>query len=418
MQPAPETPPPDVPKGAAHSGIGFREFVLMISAMMAMNALATDAMLPALGQIGLSLGVPEEHRWQWIVTAFLLGFGAAQIVYGPLSDRFGRRPILAWGIIFYALANLASAVAPTFELLLASRVAQGIAIASTRIVVVSVVRDCYAGRQMARVMSLAFLVLLAVPILAPSLGQLIMLAAPWRAIFAALAVYGVVVLWWLLRRLPETLHPEYRRPINVASIASAMRRTLSERQSLGYTLAQTLMISAVYAYINSMPLIFNDVFKAPALFPLIFALTGMALAVSALLNARIVVRVGTRRVSHTALLVFILFAGIHTYVASHGEGVVTFTILQAMTMFCFALAASNFGAMAMEPLGAIAGTAASVQGFVSTVVGAIVGFAISQRFDGTTLPMVAGFLACGVGALVIVLVTERFQLFHPRIGAP
>ncbi|MBB6250623.1 multidrug effflux MFS transporter [Nitrospirillum iridis] len=416
MQLAPNAVAPDVPRNAPHHGIGFTEFVLMVSSMMAMNALGTDSMLPALGEIGRSLGVTEETRWQWIVTAFLLGFGGAQIIYGPISDRFGRRPVLLWGIAFYALGNLAAALAPSFGLLLAARVAQGVAVASTRIVVVSVVRDCYGGRQMARVMSLAFIILLAVPILAPSLGQLIMLVAPWHAIFACLAVYALLVLVWLWRRLPETLHPEYRRPINVKSILAAARQTVTERQAVGYMLAQTLMMSAVFAYINSLPPIFDTVFKAPALFPLIFALTGMALAVSALLNARLVIRVGTRRMSHTALLGFIVFAGIHTAVARHGEELVTFTTLQALTMFCFGLAASNFGAMAMEPLGAIAGTAASVQGFISTVVGALVGFVISQHFDGTTLPLIGGFLGCGIGALVIVLITERFRLFRPHMG--
>ncbi|TWB69217.1 DHA1 family bicyclomycin/chloramphenicol resistance-like MFS transporter [Nitrospirillum amazonense] len=416
MQLATDAPPPDVRKDDPHAGIGFTEFVLMVSAMMAMNALGTDSMLPALGQIGRSLDVVDEPRWQWIVTAFLLGFGGAQILYGPISDRYGRRPILLWGIVFYALGNLAAALAPTFELLLAVRVVQGIAVASTRIVVVSVVRDCYAGRQMARVMSLAFMILLAVPILAPSLGQLIMLVAPWRAIFACLAAYALAVVLWLWRRLPETLHPEYRRPIDVPTILSAARQTVTDRQAIGYTLAQTLMISAVFAYLNSMPPIFDQVFKAPQLFPLIFALTGMSLAVSALLNARIVVRLGTRRLSHSALLGFILFTGIHTIIARHGESLPVFTVLQALTMFCFGLATSNFGAMAMEPVGAIAGTAASVQGFISTVLGALVGFVISQHFDGTTLPLVGGFLCCGVGALAIVLVTERFQLFHPRMG--
>ncbi|HLY55351.1 MAG TPA: MFS transporter, partial [Stellaceae bacterium] len=214
-----------------HRGIGFVEFVAMISSMMAMNALATDIMLPGLAEIGSSLGVVDENARQWIVTAFLLGFGGAQVVYGPLSDRFGRRPLLLVGVAFYSIFNLAAALAPSFGVLLALRVLTGVAIASSRVVVISVVRDCYSGREMARVMSLALLVMLAVPILAPSLGQAIMLAYSWRGTFWVLALFGAVVIVWMLFRLPETLHPEYRREISLPSILDATRRTLTDRQS-------------------------------------------------------------------------------------------------------------------------------------------------------------------------------------------
>jgi len=409
---------PHVAAAGPHAGIGFREFVAMVAAMMAMNALAIDTMLPALPQIGGSLGVTDENQRQWIITAYLLGFGGANILYGPISDRFGRRPILLGGMAFYALFSLGTAITPTFELLLACRVLQGIAVAATRTVTVSVVRDCYGGRQMARVMSLAMMVFIIVPVLAPSLGQLLMLFVPWRGLFAALCLYGVAVTAWAGLRLPETLHPEYRRPIAISTILAGMRRTLTERQAVGYMLTQTVITSALFGFINSVEPIFADVFHKPRLMPAVFAAIASMMAVSSLINSRIVERLGTRRVSHTALLGFIAIELVHLAIAMSGhETIRSFALCQALAMFCFGLSMGNFGAMAMEPLASVAGTAASLQGFVTTLGGALLGFVISQSFDGTTVPMTAGFVSAGVAALVIILITEGGRLFRPRMGS-
>ena len=408
---------PHVAVPGKHAGMGFREFVAIVAAMMAMNALAIDTMLPALPQIGGSLGIAEENSRQWIVTAFLLGFGFAQIVYGPLSDRMGRRPLLLGGMAFYALFSTGAALSTSFPMLLVFRVLQGFAVASTRVVTVSMVRDCYGGRQMARVMSLAFMVFLAVPALAPSIGQLIMQIFPWRGLFAVLAIYGLVVLAWAVRRLPETLHPEFRRPMDVGTVFAALRTALTTRQSLGYMLTQMVITGALFGFINSVEQIFRDDFHAPRLMPIIFASIAGTMGIASLINSRIVERLGTRRVSHTALIGFIVAEVIHLgIVLSGGETMLTFAICQALTMFCFGLMMGNFGAMAMEPLAEIAGTAASVQGFVTTVGGAAIGFAIGQHFDGTTLPMVAGFALAGTLGLAIVFVTEGGKLFQPHMG--
>jgi DHA1 family bicyclomycin/chloramphenicol resistance-like MFS transporter len=409
---------PHVAAAGPHAGIGFREFVGIVAAMMAMNALAIDTMLPALPQIGGSLGIVDENVRQWIVTAFLLGFGVAQIFYGPLSDRFGRRALLLGGMGAYALMSTGVALSTSFPMLLTFRVLQGVAVASTRVVTVSMVRDCYGGRQMARVMSLAFMVFLAVPVLAPSIGQLIMLVFPWRGLFAMLAGYGLVVFLWAFRRLPETLHPDYRRPIEFGTIATAFRLALTTRQSVGYMLTQTVIMGALFGFINSVQQIFSDTFHAPRLMPAVFAGIAGMMAVASLINAQIVERLGTRRVSHGALIGFVAIEFVHLGITYAGhETVLSFAICQAIAMFCFGLSTGNFGAMAMEPLAAIAGTAASVQGFVSTVGGALLGFAIGQHFDGTTVPMTAGFALFGLAGLAIVFVTEGGRLFKPRMGA-
>jgi DHA1 family bicyclomycin/chloramphenicol resistance-like MFS transporter len=398
--------------------IGFREFVALIAALMAINALGIDVMLPALPKMGAALGIEDENQRQWIIAAYMFGFGAAQLIYGPLADRHGRRPVLLTSLVLFALASFAATFAYDFETIVIARALQGVACASARVLAISIVRDCYQGRQMARVMSLAFIVFLAVPILAPSIGQAIMLVAPWQWIFHALAIYAVILIAWMGLRLPETLHPEDRRAIAPREIATAAKLVLTDRFSLGYTLASTLMFGSLIGFINSAQQIFADVFEAARYFTLVFAGVAGFMGLSSFLNSRIVERLGTRRVSHTALLGFIAVAAGHVAVAAAGaETLVTFSLFQAATMFCFGLAGSNFGSMAMEPVGHIAGTASSIQGFISTLGGTAIGLAIGQSFNGTSLPVAAGYLIVGVLALVVVLVTERGRLFQARNAA-
>lgn len=393
--------------------MGFRQFVAYIAALMATNAIAIDSMLPALPEIGHALGIDTANHTQFVVTAYLLGFGAAQIIYGTLSDRFGRKPVLLFGLAIYVLASVVAAFAGSFAVMMAARVSQGIGAAASRVLATSIVRDCYAGRQMAQVMSLAFIVFLAVPILAPSIGQIIMLVAPWRAIFGLLTLFGAVLIAWTVLRLPETLHPEDRVPISAAGISHAGMAVIRSRITVGYMLAMTMVMGGLFGFINSAQQIFADAFHAPYLFTTVFALIAVFMALSSLLNARIVGRLGMRRVSHTALLGYIGVSILHLGIVLLGlETIWSFAILQAALMFCFGLVASNFNAMAMEPVGHVAGTASSLLGFVSTVGGALLGFLVGQHFDGTTLPLSVGFAIFGIVALGLVLFAERGRLFH------
>jgi MFS transporter, DHA1 family, multidrug resistance protein len=405
--------------GEAHPGMGFREFVTFIAAVMAINALGIDTMLPALPDMGRSLGIAQENQRQWIIAAFVFGFGSAQLFYGPLADRFGRRPILIGSIGMFVVTSIVAAYADSFATMIAARLLQGISSASTRVLAISMVRDCYSGRRMARVMSLAFMIFMGVPVLAPSIGQLILLVAPWPAIFFFLAGFGAIVVLWAALRLPETLRPEQRRAIAPREVIDATRTALTDRTALGYTLASTMLFGSLMGFIVSSQQIFADTFHVPDLFPIIFALAAGTMGVAAFFNSRIVERLGTRRVSHSALIGFIGVSALHLLCAAVGlETVWSFAIFQSATVGCFALAGSNFGSMAMEPVGHIAGTASSIQGFISTVGGALIGTAIGQSFDGTTVPVAAGYLIVGVAALLIVLVTERGRLFRPHHASP
>jgi DHA1 family bicyclomycin/chloramphenicol resistance-like MFS transporter len=400
---------------------GFREFVVLMAGLMALNALAIDAMVPALPAIGRALRVLDENQRQLVVSAYVLGFGTTQLIYGPLSDRYGRKPVLMVSLVLYILFGLACAAAWSFPLLLVARLCQGAAAASTRVLVVSIVRDRFEGAAMARLMSLVFLVFLLMPVLAPTFGQLTLLIASWRAIFFGLALFAAMMFAWTLIRLPETLRPEFRRPLSARAMLEGARETLTNRQSLGYTLAFTVMMGALMGYINSIQQIIFDVFNRPELIAATFAGVAVPMAITSYANSRLVERVGTKRIAHLGLCLFTTFAGIHLLLASSGESLGAFILLQGLTMGSFGLASANFGALAMQPLGHVAGTASSVQGTIGTIVGAFVGLFIGQSFDGTVIPLVTGFLGAGLAGLLVVALTERGRLFgtdDPTVRRP
>jgi DHA1 family bicyclomycin/chloramphenicol resistance-like MFS transporter len=350
----------------------------------------------------------------------MTGMAVGQLFWGMMSDRFGRRRILLTGLGLYVLAALVCTLAGNFQTLLAWRFVHGLAAASV-VVIRSVIRDLYSGRHMARVMSLTFVVFLMVPIIAPSLGQVILLIAPWRFIFAVLGIFAAIVGGWVALRLPETLHAEYRMTLTRSHITHALRLVLGNRISLCYTMAMMVMFGSLMAYVGEVQQIFSETFHRPNLMPSMFALCAVFMGMAAYWNSRIVERLGMRRISHAALLAFIGIAVLHTAVAAMGlEQIWTFVLFQSAAMAAFGLSVSNFGAMAMEPVGAVAGVAASLQGFMSTFMGALVGAFIGRQFNGTTVPLAAGGIACGLLALGCVLLAEKGRLFsahHAGDGA-
>ncbi|HEX6660336.1 MAG TPA: multidrug effflux MFS transporter [Sphingomicrobium sp.] len=398
---------------------GMREMTAMLAGLMALNAFAIDAMVPALPNIGQSLHVAEENHRQLVVVAYFVGFASTQLVWGPLADRFGRKPILGAGVILYGLFALLCAFAGTFPLLIAGRVAMGASAAVTRVLVIAMVRDLFEAEAMARVMSLVFMVFMLVPVLAPNIGQAILLVASWRAIFIVLAVYALAMLLWSWRRLPETLHPEYRRSLNPREMLGAVWDTVRERQSRGYTIALTIIFSALIAYISSIQQIVFDAFGEGRFIGLVFAAVAAPMALASWANSRVVGRFGLRRVGHTAAAALVFVTAAHAGLALVGlENLITFILMQALTMCCFAFASSNLGTLAMEHMAPIAGTASSVQGVISTLCAAMIGFAIGQSFDGTVTPYLIGTALCAFFGFVAIVLTEPNRMFAPMQAVP
>ncbi len=405
------TKPSAAVDGAA-AQIGFAEFVALIAVTMACQALAIDAMLPAFPVIVRTLHVANENHGQWILTAYMVGMGCGQLFWGMISDRFGRRPVLLCGLALYAAAALSCALTGSFHGLLLWRFIHGLAAASVT-VCRSVIRDLYSGRAMARVMSLTFVVFLMVPIIAPSLGQLILWLAPWRYIFVSFGVFASIAWAWVWLRLRETLHPEYRMTLTYRHIAGGVRLVLTNRASLCYTLALTVMFGSLIAYVGMVQQIFSEVFHHPTWMPGMFALCAVTMGFAAFTNSRIVERLGMRVISHAAILGSIAIAALHIVVVFLGlETLWSFVAFQAVSMSCFSFSVSNFGAMAMEPVGAVAGIGASLQGFISTFLGALIGAVIGRQFNGSTMPLAVGALCCGVIGLAFVLFAEKGRLFQ------
>jgi len=399
---------------------GTREMTVMLAGLMALNAFAIDAMVPALPNIGQSLHVVEENSRQLVVVAYFVGFASSQLLWGPLADRFGRKPVLGAGILLYGIFALLCAFAGSFPLLIAGRVAMGASAAVTRVLVVAMVRDLFEAEAMARVMSLVFMVFMLVPVLAPNIGQLILLVASWRAIFFVLAGYALVMLVWSSWRLPETLHPEYRRSLNPRAMFAAVRETVSEPQSRGYTLATTIIFSALIAYISSIQQIVFDAFGEGRFIGLVFAAIAAPMALASWTNSRVVERFGLRRVGHSGAAALIVITGLHAAIALTGhENLIVFVVLQSLAMASFAFCSSNLNTLAMEHMAHIAGTASSVQGVIGTLGAAIIGFTIGQSFNGTPTPFLVGTAICAALGFLVIILTEPKRLFaRIRIEGP
>jgi DHA1 family bicyclomycin/chloramphenicol resistance-like MFS transporter len=388
------------------------EFIALIAALMALNALAIDVMLPALPAMGEALKVAHENERQYVLTAYLIGFGIAQLFFGPISDRFGRRPPLLIGLSIYVVAAALAVIAPNFFTLLILRFIQGVGAASTRVVGQSAVRDRFSGRTMAEVMSLIFMVFMAIPVVAPSIGQLLLFSGHWELIFLFMAVLATLVAAWAYFRLSESLTEENRRPLHPRVVAEGFGLVFSNRSALFYGVSSIFVMGALFGFIGTAQQIYVDIYGLGAWFPIAFAGVAGLMAVSSFLNSRIVGRFGIRRVTHAALVSFTVMSGIWLLLAmSDLLPFPVFMTVFALTMFTFGMVGSNTQALAMEPLGAVAGTASSVFGFMQTVGGAAIGAWIGAHYDGTVVPTAAGFFILAMIAIGCVVIAEKGKLF-------
>ena len=399
--------------------IPIAELVALSAAMMALNAFAIDMMLPALGQIGSELGAANANDRQLIVVAFVIANGVAQLFFGPLVDRFGRKTILMWSIGGYILGSALCIVAPSFFLLLCARAFQGFTTAGARVAAVAIVRDQCSGRKMAEVMSIAVTVFMAAPIIAPAIGQGVLLVGPWRWIFGALLAYGLIAAIWMWIRIPETLNVADRQTLRPGPIVSAYRDFLRHRIAMGYTVASALCFGALFGYISASEQIFLETFEIGDGFAIAFAAIAASLGVATLLNARLVSRYGMRRLSHAALVLFASVNLVHiSWALLFGESFYLFMTMMSLSFFALGLIAPNANSIALEPMGHIAGAAAAANGFFGTFVAGLLGGVIARFYDGTVLPIVCGFFFLGVAALILVFWTEKGALFRPHHQDP
>ncbi len=400
----------------------FGEFVTLIALMMSIVAFSIDSLLPAFGPIQAHFGVQDPNDLQLVIYAYMAGFGACQLIAGPFADMVGRRPVMVVGLAIYLAGTVLAFLAPGFGWLIAARIVQGMGAAATRVLVVTLVRDRYEGREMAKVMSLVMMLFITVPIIAPALGSLILAVTDWHAIIVAMFLLGAGILAWFMARMPESLRPDYRKPVSAASVGADIGRILRSRLAFGYSTAMLLAIGVVMTYVGMAAQVFQtDVYRlGPVGFPLAFGAIGLLMGLASFVNSRLVMRLGMRKLSHAGLVAFIGVAALMLAVSLAYGGVPPLAIflpLLGVSHFLASLMMPNFNAMAMERFGDIAGTASSFIGFYSTVGSAVIAGLIARTFDSTLIPLCAGYLGLGLACLGAVLVAERGRLFRPHHAA-
>ncbi len=395
----------------------FAEFVVLLAFMVSIVAMATDIMLPALSMIGADLGVADPNDVQLVVSSLFFGFSIGQLVVGPLSDTYGRKAIIFVGYVVFILGCILSIVSTDLTTMLTGRFLQGLGAAAPRIVSMSLVRDGYAGRAMARIMSIIMSVFILVPALAPAIGQGVIMVLPWPYTFVVLLAMAVVAAVWFGARQPETLARENRRALSVGNLVSGCIEVLSIRTAYGYTLAMGFIFGAFLSYLGASRQIFQDTLKVGDMFAVYFGVAALAIGAAALLNSVLVMRLGMRLLTHSALVALVLLSGVFLAVfhALGGQPSVSlFMTWQLAAFFCVGILFGNLNALAMEPLGHIAGLGAALIGSISTLISLPFGWLIGQMYDGTVLPLVGGFFSLGLAALIAALWTERALLFRVR----
>jgi len=383
----------------------FAEFVILVSMMMSLTALSIDAILPALSQIGSDLNVQNANDRQLVVSMIFLGLAFGQLFFGPLSDKTGRKPAIYAGYGLFIAGSLLSIFSVSFSMMLFGRLLQGAGVSAPRAVTLALVRDQYEGRAMARVMSFVMTVFILVPMIAPIMGQTILLFSGWRSIFGVFVLLAAFTLLWFALRMPETLAPEDRAPFSLERIIGATREILRTRIALGYTVTAGLVSGAHLGYLNSAQQVFQEQYTLGELFPLFFAVTAFSIGLASFLNARLVVRFGMRLLVRWALLVIfgLSIAIFGVALLSAGQPPLWFFMVYLMLVFfCIGILFGNMNALAMEPLGHIAGIGAAVVGSLSTLISVMLGTMIGRSYNGTILPLVAGIAILTGLALVVV----------------
>ncbi len=382
--------------------LGRFEFIALVAALIAINAFAIDVMLPGLQQIGAGLGEPDPNRRQLVIPAYMLGFGILQMVFGPLSDRYGRRRPLLVGLVIYCIAALSAYAVSDFNSLVLLRFVQGAGAAASAVIAMALVRDLFVGDDMAKTMSLVFMVLMLSPIFAPILGQFLLVALDWRGLFAFMAGLGAIVTVWVWMRLPETLKPENKRPFGIMPMIEGFGIVFSNRVSLRYIMATALLFGGLFGFLTSSQQIYVSIYQVGLWFPAFFAAGGAAAAVGGFVNSQLVNTYGMRRIAFLALVVFCAASAVMLILGyANALPVWLFFAISTLQFFTFSMVMPNFGALALEPLGEVAGTAASAQGFLQMVLGAGIGALVGQMFDGTVMPLAIAQLVLSLAAMAL-----------------
>ncbi len=393
------------------SGVSPKEFTVLVAMLMSIVAISIDALLPALGIIGKELGATTANQPQLLISMLFLGLAFGQLICGPLSDALGRRPILFGGFSLYVVGTVICYQAESLEVLMFGRFIQGLGVAGPYISAISLVRDLFHGAQMARIMSLVMMIFVLVPAIAPTLGQAIMFVADWRGIFEMYLVYAGILVLWVIFRLKETLPKSNRIAFSRKGFYDGFKEVLTNRITASYTVCMGLFFGSFIGYLNSSQQIFQVQFETGSMFSVYFGLLALVLGASSLMNSRIVEKYGAKLIAFRSICVVVivstLFLCLHAFVDIQ---LWMFLIYAATIFFSFGLLFGNFNALAMEPMGHVAGIASAVIGSVSSIMSLSIGTIIGQMYNNTLVPVSSGFMVMGTLALCLMFWAEKGRL--------
>jgi DHA1 family bicyclomycin/chloramphenicol resistance-like MFS transporter len=402
---------------ANNKKIHYSELIILLALMTSLGALSIDLQLPAMPLILQSFGLTQANEQQWIITAYMLGFASAQIFYGPLSDTYGRKPILIFGLVIYVIASLACIFAESYWVFLMARATQGIGAAAARIMINAITRDFFKGNEMAKVTSLVMLIFIMVPVFAPSLGGLILWLSEWHTILYVFVGFGMLTLIWSLIRLPESLKPEDKKDLNLKQLVTTFKKVISEPMSMTFAIISGVIFSGFMAYLNSAEQIFSQLYNEKEAFPIIFGMIAIFFGIAAFVNSKIVMKYGAMKVTYYAMHMMIisnLIALIFTIYFKGLPPLWLFATNLGVINICIGLVYGNVMAIAMLPLGRMAGMGASVIGMISAFLAAGIGILISQQLTDSIFPITIGFLSTSILAFLLMFKYRNRELTEPE----
>ncbi|WP_111684134.1 multidrug effflux MFS transporter [Winogradskyella tangerina] len=379
------------------------EFVVLMAALMSIVALSIDAVLPALPMIGDYLSVSNPLDNPKLITSIFLGLGIGQLIFGPLSDSFGRKPIVYAGFILFFIASIICVTTKSFEMMILGRVLQGVGLACPRTMCIAMIRDTYEGDYMAKIISIVVMVFILVPVIAPTLGQYLMNHYNWQFIFTFNLIFGLIVMLWFWLRQPETLNDKYRIPYRLKIFKTGTVQFFKIRSAVIYTLLSGFITGSFMVYLSTSQQIFEKQYDLAEEFPLIFASLAISVGLATFLNSQLVIKYGMKRIVHTAMISFIIISLLFIILYNSGTNpsigiLIAFFALQFFTIgFLF----GNLRALAMEPMGHIAGIGSALNGFISTVMAVPIADYIGTYVVNTVTPLFIGFLVCGLISLAL-----------------
>ncbi|GAB1858168.1 multidrug effflux MFS transporter [Flavobacteriaceae bacterium MHTCC 0001] len=392
------------------------EFVILMASLMSIVALSIDALLPALPQIGATIGITDPNDNQKLITMIFLGLGCGQLVFGPLSDSFGRKPMVYVGFVVFIVASIICLSTTRFEIMIIGRVFQGVGLSALRSIALSIIRDSYSGNYMAKIMSIVVMFFILVPVIAPTLGQWALMLFNWQSIFYINLIFGLIVMLWFWQRQKETLPKERRINFSPALFLNGAKEFYRYKDAMAYTMASGFITGSFMVYLSTSQQIFQEQYQLAELFPYIFASLAFFLGLATYLNSKLVLKFGMWRIALYAAIAYTFISLLYILLFFSGKNPNIYTLLTFLSLDFFAVGFlfGNLRALAMQPLGHIAGIGAALNGFISTVIAVPIADYIGSKVHTSVLPLFLGFSLFGVLTLFSFMYLKKSHKTSPN----